>query len=423
MKHMNLIRGCFIPPGDKSISQRAVLLASIADGRSRIRGFLKSQDCIGTKNCMHQLGIRFEEKEDALFVSGRGLYGLQMPEKTLDCQNSATAMRLMSGILSAQRFDSVLSGDESLRKRPMNRVIEPLLQMGAQIRSHEESGMAPLSIFGRSLRGAQYRSPLSSAQVKSAFLLASLYADGESSFEEASPSRNHTEIMLAQMGANLYEEDQKLRISPAEALSPIDLTVPGDLSSAAYFIAAALLLPGSELLIKDVGLNPTRSGIISAFREMGAQMEILRLDTLQGEVRGDLLVRGSALKGICVEGRRIPSMIDELPLLAAVAACAEGETIIRDAQELRVKESNRIRAMTNGLSSMGVDVQETEDGMIIRGKTRLLPAKILSYNDHRIAMSFFVLSLLTEGGLQIEGVECIAVSCPSFLRDLKSLVR
>lgn len=420
---MNLIKGSLIPPGDKSISHRALLLSSIAEGKSRIRGFLNSKDCIGTKNCLLNLGIRMEEKEEEIFVFGKGLYGMQAPSGILDCENSATTMRLISGILAAQRFDSVLSGDESLCKRPMKRIIDPLRQMGAEIRSHKESGFAPLFISGKALRGTDYLSPLASAQVKSAFLLAALYADKESSFEEPSASRNHTEIMLGQMGAKLFTEDKKIRISPPKSLSPLDLSIPGDLSSAAYFIGAAILLPGSELYLKNLGINPTRSGILKALSEMGARIEILNLDFSQGEARADLLVRSSALKGICIGGEMIPTMIDELPLLAAIATQAEGETRIRDAGELRVKESDRIKAMTEGLRQIGAEVKETEDGMIIRGKSRLFSGKIRAYKDHRIAMSFAILSLLIEGGLQISDSDCICISYPSFFRDLKRLLR
>lgn len=420
---MYSIKGKFTPPGDKSISHRALILSSIAKGESHIKGLSDSIDCQSTANCLKSLGIMIKHRADESLVYGRGLYGLDANKGILDCGNSATTMRLLSAVLSAQDFSSLLGGDASLQKRPMGRIILPLSMMGADIRAKDKSGYPPLSIYGRKLSAINYISPIASAQLKSALLLAGLYAEGETCIEEPAPSRNHTEIMLSQMGADITVRDRKIRIRPTEALCPLDLHIPGDISSAAYFIAAAILLPHSELLIRNTGINPTRTGMMDILKKMGASIEIINTSEKNGEEYGDILVRSSEITGTVIEGDLIPSMIDELPLIAAMAALAEGKTLIRDAQELKVKESDRIKVMVEGLRKMGADICETGDGMIIQGKKKLSAAHIDTYFDHRIAMTFSLLSLLVDGDMHIKGKEAVRISYPSFYNDLRALIR
>ena len=420
IQHANQLRGEISVPGDKSISHRAVMLGSLAKGTTRIRHFLEGADCLSTIACFRKMGVEIEKSGEDFLVHGRGLHGLKAPSEILDCGNSGTTMRLLSGILAGQNFNSELTGDSSLQKRPMKRVMEPLSCMGADIRSRDDSDCAPLLIAGRSLHGADITTRVASAQVKSAILLAGLYAEGTTSVTEPVLSRNHTEIMLNAFGGKVESSGTTACLTPVQELFARDISVPGDISSAAYFASAACLVPGSEILIRNVGINPTRDGFLRALYAMGAHCELLNRKE-EDEPCADLLVRFSQLKGTLIEGDWIPSLIDEIPVLAVLAAFAEGTTVIRDAAELKVKESNRIRTVTEGLLAMGADVTETEDGMVIRGGRPLHGADIFCHEDHRIAMSFAVAALAADGETRLHGAKCVNISYPDFFADLKTI--
>ncbi len=420
------MRGELTVPGDKSISHRAVMLGSIAQGTTEITNFLTGADCLSTIRCFRQMGASIEEKPDCILVHGRGLRGLTAPDGTLNTGNSGTTTRLMSGILAGQRFSSLLSGDDSLNSRPMKRIMDPLGQMGARITSVNGNGCAPLSIHPGDLHGIAYTSPVASAQVKSAILLAGLYADGETSVTEPVLSRNHTELMLQNFGAYVMTAlhpggSATAYVEPCQELYGQQVYVPGDISSAAYFIAAALLTPGSELLIKNVGTNFTRAGFLKICEAMGADITLVNKTIEGGEPRADILARNSSLKGTVIEGELIPTLIDEIPILAVMAALAEGTTVIRDAAELKVKETNRIDTVTAGLAAMGAHVTPTEDGMIIEGASCLTGARIQSHLDHRIAMAFAVAGLAAQGETFIEDSQCVDVSYPEFFQTLEQL--
>lgn len=422
------LKGEITIPGDKSISHRSIMFGALAKGVTSVRHFLEGADCLSTIGCFRQMGIEIQKESDGrILVHGKGIRGLTAPAATLDVGNSGTTTRLISGILSAQNFTSVLSGDASLNSRPMGRIIRPLSMMGAQIKSLHGNDCAPLQIDGRTdLHGIHYDSPVASAQVKSAILLAGLYADGETSVHEPALSRNHTELMLSQFGADLHTEIQndgsaEIRIAPCEELYAQDILVPGDISSAAYFIAAALLVPGSEVLIKNVGINETRAGILKVCKDMGADITYLNENRGTGEPTADLLVHSSSLHGTCIEGALIPTLIDEIPMIAVLAAFAKGQTIIRDAAELKVKETDRIRTVTENLKAMGADVTPTDDGMIIQGGKPLHGAEIHPYMDHRIAMAFAVAGLASEGETTILEEQCVDVSYPGFFEALHTL--
>ena len=415
------LRGELTVPGDKSISHRAVMFGSLAMGMTSVENFLKGADCLSTIDCFRRLGVRIEEKEERICIYGKGLHGLKEPEGILDAGNSGTTVRLISGILSGQSFETTLTGDASIQKRPMRRIIDPLSRMGASIESLPGNGCAPLRIQGRPLHGIHYTSPVASAQVKSAVLLAGLYADTPTRVTEPALSRDHSERMLDYFGARVKTEGTTASILPGSRLEGRKVTVPGDISSAAYFIAAACIVPGSRLLIRNVGVNPTRAGILRVCEKMGADIEIYPCREQTGEPTADLLVKSASLKGCTIEGEWIPTLIDELPVLAVMACFAEGTTIIRDAAELKVKESNRIDVMTENLSAMGAHVTATEDGMIIEGGASLHGTVIDSHLDHRIAMSFAVAALLADGETEIRGAECVNISYPDFYLDLKRL--
>lgn len=415
------LRGEVTVPGDKSISHRSVMFGAIAKGLTEIDGFLQGADCLSTISCFERMGVSVENRGDRVLVFGNGMHGLKKPDGVLDCGNSGTTTRLLSGLLSAQPFCVTLTGDESIRKRPMKRIITPLSQMGASIKSVNDNGCAPLFIEGQRLHGISYQSPVASAQVKSAVLLAGLYAEGETRVTEPYLSRNHSELMLAHFGADVRTEGTTAVLRPARELFGQKISVPGDISSAAFFIAAALMVPGSELLIRNVGINPTRDGILTVCRSMGADIEILNPSAGSGEPVADLLVRHSSLHGTEIGGAVIPTLIDELPVIAAMACLADGETVIRDAAELKVKESNRIAVMTEGLSAMGASVEETADGMIIHGGSPLHGAVIDSRKDHRIAMTFAVTALAASGQTEILDADCVSISYPGFYEDLKRL--
>ena len=390
IKPSGKLRGEITVPGDKSISHRSVMLGSIAKGDTRISGFLTGEDCLSTIDCFKKLGIDIEVNGTDVTVHGKGLKGLSAPAETLDVGNSGTTLRLMSGILSAQPFTTRLTGDSSIQKRPMGRVASPLGLMGAKITSENEKMTAPLTIEGQKLHGIDYTLPVASAQVKSALILAGLYADGETRITEPEATRDHTEIMLNYLGADIRKEGDTIVVRPAAELTGKDITVPGDISSAAYFIAAALISKDSEVLIKNVGVNPTRTGIITAFKAMGGNIELTNERTVCGEPVADILVRSSRLHGVVIKGAIIPKLIDEIPVIAAAACYASGETVIADAAELRVKESDRIKTMAAELGRMGATVIQTDDGMIILGGIPLHGAVCESYNDHRVAMSVAV---------------------------------
>lgn len=420
IKKLNHLRGQLTIPGDKSISHRAVMFGALAKGTTRITHFLEGADCLSTISCFQKMGINIEKTPSEVLVHGKGLHGLSAPSEILDVGNSGTTTRLISGILAGQPFSSVLNGDASIQSRPMKRIITPLTAMGADIFSQKNNGCAPLSINGRPLKAIHYNSPVASAQVKSCVLLAGMYADGITKVTEPVLSRNHTELMLNYFGAKVTSENTTASICPDPSLEAREIQVPGDISSAAYFIAAGLLVPGSELLLKNVGINPTRDGILRVCKAMGADITLLN-KTDAGEPTADLLIRTSSLHGTTIGGEIIPALIDEIPMIAVMAAFAEGTTIIRDAQELKVKESDRIAVMTENLQRMGADVIPTDDGMIIHGGKPLHGASIDSHLDHRIAMSFAVAGAVCDGSLNIEGGECVNISYPQFYNDLYSL--
>ena len=415
------LKGELTIPGDKSISHRAVMLGAISQGTTSVTNFLRGADCLSTISCFRKMGIAIEENPTEILIHGKGLHGLSAPETVLDVGNSGTTMRLLSGILAGQDFSSSLTGDASIRKRPMKRVITPLSLMGASIESIPGNGCAPLAIQGMPLSGIHYQSPVSSAQVKSCVLLAGLYADSTTKVTEPFVSRNHSELMLRSFGAEIQTEGTTVSVQPDPLLTGQKVEVPGDISSAAYFIAAGLLIPGSEILIKNVGINPTRDGILRVCRAMGADIEILNEQEHCGELTADLLVRHSALKGTVIEGGMIPTLIDELPVIAVMAAFAEGTTIIRDAQELKVKESNRLDIIVHHLKEMGADITPAPDGMIIRGGKPLTGAVLDSHMDHRIAMSFAIAAMAGNGETEILNSDCVSISYPDFYADLRRL--
>ena len=420
IKKQTNLKGTLTVPGDKSISHRAVMFGSLARGTTRISHFLEGADCLSTISCFRKMGIEIDRNKDEILVHGRGLHGLTAPTEILDVGNSGTTTRLISGILAGQTFTSELDGDDSIRTRPMKRIMTPLVSMGADITSRLDNGCAPLIIHSRPLHAAHYDSPVASAQVKSCVLLAGMYADGITSVTEPFLSRNHTEIMQNYFGAEITSEGTTASIRPEPVLEGRDIQVPGDISSAAYFIAAGLLTPGSEILLKNVGINPTRAGIIKVCMDMGADITLLNEST-EGEPTADLLIRTSSLKGTTIEGSIIPTLIDEIPMIAVMAAFAEGTTIIRDAQELKVKESDRIAVMVDNLRRMGADIEGTDDGMIIHGGRPLHGAVIDSHLDHRIAMSFAVAGTICDGTVEILNGECVNISYPEFYQDLYRL--
>ena len=361
------LRGELAVPGDKSISHRAVMLGALAKGTTSVTNFLKGADCLSTISCFEKMGIEIEQLPSEILIHGKGLHGLNAPETILDAGNSGTTTRLLSGILAGQAFCTTLTGDTSIQKRPMTRIITPLSQMGGKIESLSDNGCAPLKITGHPLKPIHYLSPVSSAQVKSCVLLAGMYADGITKVTEPYLSRNHSELMLRSFGADVISEGTTAAITGNPVLEGQNVIVPGDISSAAYFIAAGLLIPGSEILIKDVGINPTRDGILKVCADMGADIQLLNKREYGKEPVADILVKHSELKATVIEGALIPTLIDELPMLAVMAAFAQGTTVIRDAQELKVKESNRLDIIVQHLSAMGADIIPTEDGMEIHG--------------------------------------------------------
>ena len=416
------LRGRIQVPGDKSISHRALLLGGLADGPCRVHNFLPSADCEATLRCLRALGVQIDEHSPTeLTVQGVGLRGLREPEDVLDCGGSATTMRLLAGILAGQPFLSVLTGREGLRRRPMRRIIEPLRQMGASLWGRDGDRLPPLAIRGGPLRGIDYELPVASAQVKSCLLLAGLFAEGPTIVREPGPARDHTERMLASMGAELSVNGSVITLTPGERLSPMEISIPGDFSSAAFFLVAGCLVPEGEVLIEGVGLNPTRTGLLEVLRSMGADIGVENERLVGSEPVGDLFVRSSGLSATEVSGPLVVRMIDEFPALAVAATQAQGETVVRDAQELRVKESDRIEAIVSELRKLGARIEERADGFVVEGPTPLHGAVVDSRSDHRLAMALAVAGLIAEGETVIEGAECIADSFPGFERVLRSL--
>ena len=424
------INGGLELPGDKSISHRYAMLAGLADGASELRHFSAAADCHSTLACMRALGAEVKIEKDTVRVVGRGTQGLRAIRRALDAGNSGTTMRLLSGILAGQPFSSKLTGDESLQQRPMKRVIGPLREMGAQIRARDDN-FAPLEIHGVPLKAIDYHLPMASAQVKSAVLLAGSFADGLTSVTEPATTRDHTELALEQFGATLEKHGRTVRIHALASangnanLTPQSLDVPGDLSSAVFFIAAASLFPESSLLIHNVGLNPTRTAILDFFASMGASIQILSLRTSHGEVVGDLAVKGASLRGGVLEGASIPLLIDELTMLAALGPYTEEGIEIRGAAELRVKESDRIAALADNLRRMGATLEERPDGLKVAGRQtgKLRGAEIDPRGDHRIAMAFAVAALAAHGPSVVRNAECAGVSYPNFFEELQRLAQ
>jgi len=410
------LRGLLRVPGDKSISHRAAILGGIAGGVTRVSGFLRAEDCLSTLRCLRALGIAIEEQRDALVIHGGPL---AEPGDVLDVGNSGTTIRLLAGVLAGQPFHSVLTGDASIRRRPMARVAEPLRQMGARISGRQGGRLAPLAIAGASLRGIAYATPVASAQVKSAILLAGLFAQGETCVTEPSPSRDHTERMLGAFGVPVRRDGQTARLTGPAAPRGTAVHVPGDLSSAAYFLVAGALVPGSEVAVADVGINPTRTGVLDILRMMGACVEVRDEREEGGEPVGTVAVRAGPLRGVLIGGTVIPRAIDELPVLAVAACLAAGETLIRDAAELRVKESDRVAVLARELGRLGADITPQPDGLVIAGGRRLHGGRVRSGGDHRIAMALAVAGLCADGPVIIEDPACIETSFPGFEAALR----
>ncbi|MDI6800816.1 MAG: 3-phosphoshikimate 1-carboxyvinyltransferase [Thermodesulfovibrionales bacterium] len=420
------LKGEIIPPPDKSISHRAVMFASIAKGRSIVRNFLRAEDPISTMNAFRSMGTEIEEKAgNALIIHGKGLHGIKEPFDVINCGNSGTTVRLISGILSGNPFFSVLTGDDSLKQRPMARVIAPLKDMGAEISARNGDKYLPMAINGRRLKAIDYKMPVASAQVKSCLILAGLYADGTTAITELQKSRDHTERMLRSMGANIEVDGLVIKVkgqAGQSELTPIDVTVPADFSSAAFFIAAALMVPNSEILIKDVCVNPTRTGMLDVVKNMGANVRIENIRDASGEPVADIYCKNSgSLKAVKISGDIMPSLIDEFPILCVLATQAEGVTEIRGAEELRVKESDRIKAMSVELKKLGVELEEYPDGISIKGKASLKGAVVESYHDHRIAMSLAIAALAAQGTTIINNSSCVDISFPGFFEELKRI--
>jgi len=414
--------GEVIPPADKSISHRAVMFSSLARGKGVIRNFLRARDTENTMGAFRALGIEVEDNGDTLVIHGKGLHGLTEAADVIDCGNSGTTMRLLTGVLSANPFFSVLTGDNSLRSRPMKRVIKPLSLMGAHISGRDGNRFAPLAISGGKLNPISYDMPIASAQVKSSVLLAGLYTEGITIVKEPARSRDHTERMLPAFGADLKTDGLTVTVQGSRELYSQEIDVPGDFSSAAFFMVAAIVIPRSEILLKNVGINPTRTGLIKVLQSMGADVRLMNTRSVSGEPVADIICTGtSGLKAATVTGDMVPSLIDEFPILCIAAAKAEGTTTIRGAEELRVKESDRIKAMATELAKMGVLVEEYPDGLNISGTETLKGAEVYSHGDHRIAMSMAVAGLAASGVTTIHGARAVDISFPRFFTLIREL--
>jgi len=418
IKPASAVNGDIRVPGDKSISHRSIMLGAIATGVTTVHGFLRGEDNFSTMNAFRTMGVVIDDDGEVIRITGCGLHGLQEPGDVLDCGNSGTTIRLITGLLAGQSFFSVVTGDQYLRKRPMKRIVDPLSSMGARIQGRKQGSLAPLAIQGGSLNAIGYESPVSSAQIKSSIMLAALYADGETSVREPSLSRDHSERMFKLFGASVESISNGVKVRGGFSLNAQEVSVPGDISSAAFFMVAALITRGSELLIRNVGVNPTRTGVIDILKAMGGDIQLLDQRELSGETVADILVRSSNLKGIAIFGSVVPRAIDEFPVICIAAACAEGLTTVRDAKELRVKETDRITAMARSLSQLGVSITETEDGMDITGCERFGGGTVESCGDHRIAMSLAIAALRASEEITVRDTDCVATSFPTFYRLL-----
>ncbi|MDK2823676.1 MAG: 3-phosphoshikimate 1-carboxyvinyltransferase [Clostridia bacterium] len=423
IKQTKKLQGTLTVPGDKSISHRAIMLGAIATGTTEVTGFLMGQDCLSTVDCFRKLGINIAIDNSRVKIEGKGLDGLKEPVDILDVGNSGTTIRLISGILAGQDFTSFLTGDQSIRKRPMARITKPLTEMGAEIIGRQNGNLAPLAIKGGNLKKIKYTTPVASAQVKSSILLAGLYAEGWTEITEPIKSRNHTELMLKSFGAQVEEDDitNTVRVKGRPELVGGEIKVPGDISSAAFFLTAGAIIPEGSLTITNVGLNPTRTGIIDVLEEMGAQIKVFNKQKTTGEVIGDIKIESSSLKGIKIGGEMIPRLIDEIPILAVAASCASGVTEIRNAEELKVKESNRLAAIARELNKLGAKIEELPDGLKIYGGQTLKGTICDSYDDHRIAMALAIAGLVAQGETIIKNSDIIDVSFPNFTKTLQKL--
>ncbi len=417
-----MLRGSFELIGDKSISHRAIMFSSISKGHNKISNFLMGEDCLSTISCFRKMGVNIDIVGKDVYVKGNGLYGLKKPMDILDVGNSGTTIRLIMGILAGNEFEATLIGDNSIAKRPMKRVTDPLRLMGCKIDGREDANYTPITIHGGNLNKIEYHMPVASAQVKSALILASMYAKGMSTIHEKVRSRNHTEIMLKAFGANIEVDNLTIKIPKVKELYSQDIFVPGDISSASFIIVGTLITKGSEVMIKNVGLNSTRTGIIDVVKNMNGNIEILDTRVVGGEMVGDILVKYSPnLCATTIDKEIIPRLIDEIPVIAVLATQAEGTTIIKDAKELKVKESNRIKAMVDNLKILGADIEELEDGMIIKGKISLNGGHIKTFKDHRIAMSFSIANLISKESIHLDDEDCVNISFPGYFDLLNQL--
>ncbi|AND71629.1 3-phosphoshikimate 1-carboxyvinyltransferase [Enterococcus hirae] len=417
----NGINGELVIPADKSISHRSIMFGAISKGTTIVNNFLKAEDCLSTIAVFKQLGVRITEKNEQIMIEGKGFEGLTAPSSRLDAGNSGTTMRLVLGILAGCPFTSEIAGDASLNRRPMERVMKPLREMGADLQGTAEAEFPPLKVTGNTLHGIEYHMPIASAQVKSAILFAALQAEGTTKIIEKEQSRNHTEEMIKQFGGKIQVEGKEIIVTGPQQLIGQEVTVPGDISSAAFYLVAASILANSEVLLKQVGINPTRTGILDVLMQMGANIEERQLD--EQNQAADLIVRSAQLHACEIQGEIIPRLIDELPIIALAATQATGTTIIRDAQELKVKETNRIDATAEELTKMGANIEPTEDGLIIHGPTPLHGATVDSHGDHRIGMMLQIAALLTAEPVELLNPEAVNISYPEFFTDLAKLVQ
>ncbi|EOS7891737.1 3-phosphoshikimate 1-carboxyvinyltransferase [Enterococcus hirae] len=417
----NGINGELVIPADKSISHRSIMFGAISKGTTIVNNFLKAEDCLSTIAVFKQLGVRITEKNEQIMIEGKGFEGLTAPSSRLDAGNSGTTMRLVLGILAGCPFTSEIAGDASLNRRPMERVMKPLREMGADLQGTVEAEFPPLKVTGNTLHGIEYHMPIASAQVKSAILFAALQAEGTTKIIEKEQSRNHTEEMIKQFGGKIQVEGKEILVAGPQQLIGQEVTVPGDISSASFYLVAASILANSEVLLKQVGINPTRTGILDVLMQMGANIEERQLD--EQNQAADLIVRSAQLHAYEIQGEIIPRLIDELPIIALAATQATGTTIIRDAQELKVKETNRIDATAEELTKMGANIEPTEDGLIIHGPTPLHGATVDSHGDHRIGMMLQIAALLTAEPVELLNPEAVNISYPEFFTDLAKLVQ
>jgi 3-phosphoshikimate 1-carboxyvinyltransferase len=410
-------------PGDKSISHRAVMFGAIADGTTTVTNFLSGEDCLSTISCFRRLGVKIEQNDQKVTIYGNGLSGLTEPTEILDVGNSGTTIRLLMGILAGRPFHNVLVGDQSIGKRPMTRVVGPLSLMGAKLDGKNNGEYTPISIRGGELTGIDYTLPVASAQVKSSILFAGLQANGTTTIHEPAKTRDHTERMIRQFGGKVETDGLTIKINGGQTLTGCDFHVPGDISSAAFFLVAGAIVPNSTIVLKNVGLNPTRTGIIDVMKQMGADITILKEQGEEAEPTGDIIIKTSELSGTTIGGEIIPRLIDEIPVLALLATQANGVTVVKDAHELKVKETNRIDTVVNELSKLGASIEATDDGMIIHGKTTLIEGEVSSHGDHRIGMMLAVAALVCQGEVKLENADAISVSYPNFFSDLNNLLK